>query len=115
MGIIFSEEQNNVINLRNRNILVSAAAGSGKTTVLVERIIRMISDEEQPVDIDHLLIVTFTKAAAASMLNPSQELLISKISMFNLSQQFFIVSNPIPQMKHIEANIKDVLNKFSPM
>ncbi len=67
MAIVFSEEQSNVINLRNRNILVSAAAGSGKTTVLVERIIRMISDEENPVDIDHLLVVTFTKAAAASM------------------------------------------------
>ena len=67
MAIVFSKEQSNVINLRNRNILVSAAAGSGKTTVLVERIIRMISDEEHPVDIDHLLVVTFTKAAAASM------------------------------------------------
>lgn len=67
MGIEFSKEQNDVIHLRGRNILVSAAAGSGKTTVLVERIIRMISDEEHPVDIDHLLIVTFTKAAAASM------------------------------------------------
>lgn len=67
MGIVFSKEQNDVISLRGRNILVSAAAGSGKTTVLVERIIRMISDEDHPVDIDHLLIVTFTKAAAASM------------------------------------------------
>lgn len=67
MGIVFSKEQEQVINLRNRNILVSAAAGSGKTTVLVERIIRLISDEKHPVDIDHLLIVTFTKAAAASM------------------------------------------------
>jgi len=67
MAIVFSKEQSNVINLRNRNILVSAAAGSGKTTVLVERIIRMITDENNPVDIDHLLVVTFTKAAAASM------------------------------------------------
>jgi len=50
MAIVFSKEQSNVINLRNRNILVSAAAGSGKTTVLVERIIRMITDENNPVD-----------------------------------------------------------------
>ena len=79
MGIVFSEEQNNVINLRERNILVSAAAGSGKTTVLVERIIRMISDEEHPVDIDHLLIVTFTKAAAASMREKISEAIAKKL------------------------------------
>ena len=79
MGIVFSEEQNLVINLRNRNILVSAAAGSGKTTVLVERIIRLISDEENPVDIDHLLIVTFTKAAAASMREKISEAIVKKL------------------------------------
>ena len=67
MAVVFSEEQSNVINLRDRNILVSAAAGSGKTTVLVERIIKMITDEKNPIDIDHLLVVTFTNAAAASM------------------------------------------------
>ena len=67
MAVVFSEEQSNVINLRDRNILVSAAAGSGKTTVLVERIIQMITDETNPIDIDHLLVVTFTNAAAASM------------------------------------------------
>ena len=79
MGIVFSKEQNDVINLRNRNILVSAAAGSGKTTVLVERIIRMISDEEHPVDIDHLLIVTFTKAAAASMREKISDAIAKKL------------------------------------
>lgn len=63
----WTNDQQKVIDLRNRNILVSAAAGSGKTAVLVERIISMISDEDNPVDIDHLLIVTFTNAAAAEM------------------------------------------------
>lgn len=63
----WTDEQQQVIDLRNRNILVSAAAGSGKTAVLVERIIKMISDENQPIDIDQLLIVTFTNAAAAEM------------------------------------------------
>ena len=53
--------------MRDRNVLVSAAAGSGKTAVLVERIIQMICDEKKPVDIDRLLVVTFTKAAAAEM------------------------------------------------
>lgn len=52
---------------RGKNILVSAAAGSGKTAVLVERIIRRITDPSSPVDIDRLLVVTFTDAAAAEM------------------------------------------------
>ncbi len=67
MAISFTPEQKKVIELRDRNILVSAAAGSGKTAVLVERIIRMITDEVHPVDIDRLLVVTFTNAAAAEM------------------------------------------------
>ena len=67
MGMKFTPEQQRVIELHNSNILVSAAAGSGKTAVLVERIIRMICDGEHPVDIDRLLIVTFTNAAAAEM------------------------------------------------
>ena len=67
MGVSWTAEQQKVIDLRNRDILVSAAAGSGKTAVLVERIIKMITDKEHPVDIDHLLIVTFTNAAAAEM------------------------------------------------
>lgn len=67
MGNLWTEEQKQVIWLRNRNILVSAAAGSGKTAVLVERILQKITDREHPVDIDRLLIVTFTRAAAAEM------------------------------------------------
>ena len=67
MAVEFTKEQQKVIDLRDRNILVSAAAGSGKTAVLVERIIQMILDEKKPVDIDRLLVVTFTNAAAAEM------------------------------------------------
>lgn len=63
----WTEGQQKVIDLRERNILVSAAAGSGKTAVLVERIIQKITDQDKPVDIDRLLVVTFTKAAAAEM------------------------------------------------
>ena len=63
----WTEEQQQVINQRNKNLLVSAAAGSGKTAVLVERIIQKITTKENPVDIDKLLVVTFTKAAAAEM------------------------------------------------
>ena len=67
MGVTWTQEQQKVIDLRNRNILVSAAAGSGKTAVLVERIITMLTKDEPPVDVDRLLIVTFTEAAAAEM------------------------------------------------
>lgn len=71
MGVKFTEDQQRVIDLRNCNILVSAAAGSGKTAVLVERIVELVSgsgcDSAQAVDIDRLLIVTFTNAAAAQM------------------------------------------------
>lgn len=67
MSVTWTQNQKKVIDLRNRNILVSAAAGSGKTAVLVERIISMLTKEENPMDVDRLLIVTFTEAAAAEM------------------------------------------------
>ncbi len=67
MNVTWTEEQKQVIELRDRNLLVSAAAGSGKTAVLVERIVRKVLDNRHPVDIDRMLIVTFTKAAAAEM------------------------------------------------
>lgn len=88
MPVAFTSEQQKVIDLRGSNILVSAAAGSGKTAVLVERIVKMVCDGAQepegdsgqsaaagssagaarpPVDIDRLLVVTFTNAAAAEM------------------------------------------------
>lgn len=67
MPVTFTPEQQKVIELRDSSILVSAAAGSGKTAVLTERIVREVCDEAHPVDIDRLLIVTFTNAAAAEM------------------------------------------------
>ncbi len=63
----WTESQLKVIRQRGKNLLVSAAAGSGKTAVLVERIIRMVTEGEDPADIDRLLVVTFTNAAAAEM------------------------------------------------
>ncbi len=63
----WTREQKRVIEARGKNILVSAAAGSGKTAVLVERIINRITDKENGIDIDRLLVVTFTNAAAAEM------------------------------------------------
>ena len=67
--IKFTEEQQEIIRARDCNILVSAAAGSGKTAVLVERILNRVMDPDHPVDVDRFVIVTFTRAAAAQMKN----------------------------------------------
>ncbi len=75
----WTQAQRKVIETRNKNLLVSAAAGSGKTAVLVERIISMISEGENPLDIDHLLVVTFTNAAAAQMKNKIGKALDEKL------------------------------------
>lgn len=63
----WTTDQKKIIERRGHNILVSAAAGSGKTAVLVERIFRRIADRENPVQVDQFVVVTFTKAAAAQM------------------------------------------------
>ena len=73
----FSPSQQEVINLRDKNILVSAAAGSGKTTVLVERIINLVINENE--DIDKFLIVTFTNAAASGMKQKIQKSLVKAV------------------------------------
>ena len=63
----FTKEQLSAINTRDRTLLVSAAAGSGKTATLTERIIRSVLDTENPIDISDMLIVTFTKATAREL------------------------------------------------
>ena len=69
MSKSWTTEQNQAINASGGCILVAAAAGSGKTSVLTERVIKKITDTENPIDIDKFLIVTFTKAAASEMKN----------------------------------------------
>ncbi len=63
----WTKDQQSVIDCRDKNMLVSAAAGSGKTAVLVERIIERVLDEKNPVGIDRIVVVTFTRAAASEM------------------------------------------------
>ena len=63
----WTPQQQNAIDIQGKSLLVAAAAGSGKTAVLVERIIQMISRDADPVDLDQLLVVTFTSAAASEM------------------------------------------------
>ena len=76
----WTKEQKKVIDTRECNLLVSAAAGSGKTAVLVERIIQMVFDKDNPIDIDRLLVVTFTKAAASQMKEKIAQAIEKKIS-----------------------------------
>ena len=66
-GVKWTENQLDAINARKGAVLVSAAAGSGKTAVLVERVIDMITDPVSPVDADRFLVVTYTRAAAGEM------------------------------------------------
>ncbi len=64
---IFTKSQQSAIDTRDKTLLVSAAAGSGKTATLIERIVQAILDKKNPTDINRMLIVTFTKAAAAEL------------------------------------------------
>ena len=59
--------QQRAVDVRDSNVLVAAAAGSGKTKVLVDRILGKVTDPEHPVNVDEFLVVTFTNAAAAQM------------------------------------------------
>ena len=79
----WTNEQRNAINSKTKDLLVSAAAGSGKTAVLVERIINLIT--EKKVDIDKLLVVTFTNAAASQMKEKIYKALIKKIEQGDVS------------------------------
>ena len=63
----WTDNQKLAIEARGGSLLVSAAAGSGKTAVLVERVTQMVSDSENPVPIERLLIVTYTRAAASEL------------------------------------------------
>ncbi|GEL08343.1 helicase-exonuclease AddAB subunit AddA [Salisediminibacterium halotolerans] len=75
----WTDEQWDAISAEGNNILVAAAAGSGKTAVLVERIIRKVTEAHHPADIDRMLVVTFTNAAAAEMRHRIGKVLEDKI------------------------------------
>lgn len=76
----FTKEQQDVIDARNCNLLVSAAAGSGKTAVLVERLMGLITDPQNPSSLDRMLVMTFTRAAAEGMRNKIQDALTERVS-----------------------------------
>ena len=97
MGVNWTSEQRQVIDLDGCNILVSAAAGSGKTAVLVERIIQKLIRDENPVSVDELLIVTFTEAAAAEMKERIRGAIEKKLEEYpeneHLRQQATLIHN----------------------
>ena len=90
-----TKDQQKVVDTRNCNLLVAAAAGSGKTKVLVERIIKKVKDSGQ--DIDRLLIVTFTNAAAAEMRERIGKALEAELKNFpeseHLQRQMLLLHN----------------------
>ena len=93
----FTKMQQAAIDIRNSNILVSAAAGSGKTAVLVQRIIDRVLADENSIDIDRILVMTFTKAAAAQMKERILDAINEKRSLAphdkNLNKQYALVHN----------------------
>lgn len=95
MNKAWTEEQLEAITATGANLLVAAAAGAGKTAVLVERIIRIVCDQKVPVDIDRLLVVTFTEAAAAEMrerISAALEKEIRNSGRLELSRQLALVN-----------------------
>ena len=80
MSVEFTPEQELAVTLHHCNILVSAAAGSGKTAVLTRRIVEMVCRREAPVDIDRILVVTFTNAAASEMRERISRAILAKLN-----------------------------------
>lgn len=107
----WTKEQLQVIDSRNSNLLVSAAAGSGKTAVLIERIIKLILDEKNPIDINKLLVVTFTKAAATEMRErvgkAIEKALENDVNNEHLQKQFLLLSGA--DITTIDSFCKNVL------
>lgn len=93
----WTPEQLEAISSRGGNLLVSAAAGAGKTAVLVERIIRRITDSSDPIDVDRLLVLTFTSAAASEMRERIGRALADKLAenpgSKHLSRQMSLLSH----------------------
>ncbi|HCC06956.1 MAG TPA: helicase-exonuclease AddAB subunit AddA [Clostridiales bacterium] len=97
--MMWTSEQEKALQIKDKNILVSAAAGSGKTAVLVERIINIITDVNNPTDINEILVVTFTKAAANEMKERVIRALLNKIDelpdSIHLQRQLILLSQAL--------------------
>jgi len=114
MSSPFTDDQRNAIDARGTDLLVAASAGSGKTTVLVERILRIITNSQKPVDIDRLLVVTFTEAAAAEMRqrisNKISAALESEPGNEHLARQIMLIPNA--NISTIHAFCRKVMKRY---
>lgn len=109
----WTNEQQAAIDSRGQTLLLSAAAGSGKTAVLVERIIRRLLDKEYPIDITELLVVTFTKAAAAEMRDRIGTALLKALSETKdprVERQLALL--PSAQISTLHAFCQHVIRKY---
>ncbi|HEU5139063.1 MAG TPA: UvrD-helicase domain-containing protein, partial [Bacillales bacterium] len=111
-GVFWSDEQWEAIAARGQNMLVAAAAGSGKTAVLVERIIRKITEDS--VDVDSLLVATFTNAAAAEMKarigKELEKALVADPSSRHLRRQLSLLNRA--QISTIHSFCMNVLRRY---
>ena len=107
----WTAEQISAIETRDRTLLVSAAAGSGKTATLTERIIRSLTDEKNPIDIDSLLVVTFTNAAAAELRQKISDALSEAVKKNpdnrRLERQLFML--PAAKIRTIDSFCGEIL------
>ena len=110
----WTDEQLLAIETRGKNLLVAAAAGSGKTAVLVERIIKIITDDNNPVDIDKMVIVTFTKAAASEMKQRIRESIESYLDKepknARLQRQLTLINNA--QITTIDSFCLNIIRNY---
>ncbi len=116
MEVQYTPSQQRVIDLRDCNILVSAAAGSGKTAVLVERIIRRVLDERHPIDIDRILVLTYTNAAAGEMKERIRQAIMKELTKhpesIHLQRQASLIHNAQITTMH-SFNLFLVRNHFN--
>ena len=109
----WTPEQQDAMNSRKGTVLVSAAAGSGKTAVLVERVIRRLTDSENPCSTDNLLIVTFTKAATAQMRERIGVAILKKLAEdppnSHLRRQYMMLS--FAQISTIDSFCNDLVRE----
>lgn len=115
MGRQWTENQKNAINARGGSLIVSAAAGSGKTAVLVQRVIERITDGENPSDADRLLVVTYTRAAAAEMLQRINDRISELLEKDPLNQNLRRQQNLLPKadISTIHSFCSRIIREFS--
>ena len=111
MATKWTDEQLSAINTRDKTLLVSAAAGSGKTATLTERIIRSLTDQDSPMDIDSILVVTFTNAAAAELRAKISKALTKAVeenpSDKHLKRQLYLL--PAAKIRTIDSFCNEIL------